>query len=266
MAAHPGDIHRAAGDGDLRVLKATPDAYPDAARDRDRDGLLPLHLAAKYGRAAAVKMLLDVYPEAARLKGGFIGPPSGAQYPLEFAVEGSIIRAQLPTTLDHLPHYLQHVRVTVANLDMMQGSTPDFVGTAKVLLDAYPEAPIPLHFCNYLRHWHLGNMRQRWFQLVPELQMMIELSAVGHPPSRPWTTATPRALRRLTTAETDATMDPLKQWPSSRYMNRRYAIVAPILLAHLSRVRDVVLVVRRCGLPAHLAPVIAGALYALELW
>ena len=205
MAAHPGNIHRAARDGDLRVLKATLDAYPGAARDRDRDGLLPLHVAAKHGRAAAAKMLLDVYPEAARLEGDLIG-----FYPLEFAVEGSIRRALNP------------------NLDRLL-PTPDFVGTAKVLLDAYPEAGENVH---------------QMFQPVPELQVMIALSQVGHTPSRPWTTATPRALR-------DAA--------------ERYAIVAPILLAHLSRVRDVALVVRRCGLPAHLAPAIARALYASEL-
>ena len=206
-----GDVHRAAGDGDLRVLKATLDADPDAARARTGncpDGLLPLHVAAKHGRADAAKMLLDVYPEAARLEGDLIG-----FYPLEFAVEGSIRRALNPNLDRTLP-------------------TPDFVGTAKVLLDAYPEAGENVH---------------QMFQPVPELQVMIALSQVGHTPSRPWTTVTPRALR-------DA---------AERYDG---GLPGWVLLAHLSRVRDVVLVVRRCGLPAHLAPVIAGALYALELW
>ena len=77
---------------------------------------------------------------------------------------------------------------------------------------------------------------------------MLALVHAGHPPSRPWTPETCVILRRLA-----ADFNPDDE--------ARRADLRALINAHMSRVRTLLLVSRRRGVPSELFPLLFGPVY-----
>ena len=86
-----------------------------------------------------------------------------------------------------------------------------------------------------------------WMGFSPKVHVMLALAHAGHPPSRPWTPETGAALRGI---------------DLDRLPEARRPPVRALIDAHLSRVRTLLLALRRLGLPSALAPLLIGAVYA----
>ena len=115
----------------------------------------------------------------------------------------------------------------------------------RALLDAYPQ---DAQATGNGGDRALRLAAQAWHNYSPKNHAMLALVHAGHPPSRPWTPETCAILRRLA-----ADFNP-------NHEARRTGLRA-LINAHLSRVRTILLVSRRRGVPSELFPLLFGPVY-----
>ena len=117
------------------------------------------------------------------------------------------------------------------------------VEVVRALLDAYPQgAQVTDNDGDLALH-----LAARAEPYSFKKHAMLALAHAGHPPSRRWTPETCAALRRVAA-------------------DLRIPAVRALVDVHLSRVRTLVLVSRRHGLPSELFPLLAGPVYAHDIF
>ena len=234
LALHEAVFYRAP----VEVVRALLDAFPQGAQATCGGGHLALHFALDRGAPMeVVRALLDAYPQGAQVA------DSDGCLALHFAASNGVPVEVVRALLDAYPEGAQATDSDRRLAFHWAAEAGASVEVVCALLDAYPQGAQATDIDGELA-LHMAAEADNY---SPKNHAVLALAHAGHPPSRRWTPETCAALRRV-----------------AADINRPE--LRALIDAHLSRVRTLLLVSRRHGLPSELLPLLVGPVYAHDIF